>query len=230
MVDVSVVIPVYNGEKYLAETLNTVFNQTLKPSEIIVVDDGSDDKSCDMAESFGDRVRVIKLSRNKGSGAARNAGILHANGEYLAFLDADDLWVFDKLEKQIHFLSSHPEIKMVLGNVEQFISPELPPEHQKKLKPELKKMPGYVAGTMLLKKETFEKVGAFSETLELGEYIDWFSRAKDLGVTFKVLDDVLLKRRIHNSNMGIYKKQHMKDYTSLLRAALARKRNADKRE
>ncbi len=85
-------------------------------------------------------------------------------------------------------------------------------------------MPGYVAGAMLICKETFLKVGLLNEKLELGEYIDWFSRAKDMGLKFHLSDAVVLKRRIHTSNMGIYKRQHLKDYTAILREALARKR------
>ncbi len=90
---------------------------------------------------------------------------------------------------------------------------------------ELEKMQGFVAGAMLIKKATFLKAGLFNEKLELGEFIDWFSRAKDLGLTFHVMDEIVLKRRIHTTNMGIYKKQHLKDYTTLLRETLARKRN-----
>jgi hypothetical protein len=100
----------------------------------------------------------------------------------------------------------------------------LPDEHKSNLKSELDKMQGFVAGAMLIKKTTFLKAGFFNEKLELGEFIDWFSRAKDLGLTFQVLNEIVLKRRIHTSNMGIYKKQHLKDYTTLLRTALARKR------
>jgi hypothetical protein len=88
-------------------------------------------------------------------------------------------------------------------------------------------MPGYLAGPMLIKKETFLKVGLFNEKLELGEFIDWFSRAKDMGLSFHLLDSTVLLRRIHTTNMGIYKKQHLKDYTKLLREALARKRQAN---
>ena len=88
-------------------------------------------------------------------------------------------------------------------------------------------MPGFVAGTMLIKKETFHKVGMFSEKLHLGEFIDWFSRSQDLGLSYHLIPEILLKRRIHTNNMGSYKREHLKDYTSLLRDALARKRRSD---
>lgn len=220
---ISIIIPVFNTEKYLAEAIESVLSQTLKPTEIIVVDDGSTDKSVEIARQFEPLVRIISQA-NKGVGAARNVGIQETSGDFLAFLDADDFWTENKLEIQLSYLENNPKTDMVFGYVEQFISSELPDEHKSNLKSELDKMQGFVAGAMLIKKTTFLKAGFFNEKLELGEFIDWFSRAKDLGLTFQVLNEIVLKRRIHTSNMGIYKKQHLKDYTTLLRTALARKR------
>jgi glycosyltransferase involved in cell wall biosynthesis len=220
---ISVIIPVFNTEKYLAQAIKSVLEQTVQPDEIIVVDDGSTDKSVEVARHFEPRIKII-TQQNKGAGAARNAGIKQASGEYLAFLDADDLWVENKLKQQLSYLENHPETDMIFGIVAQFVSPELSAEHQSKLKTELEKMPGYVTGAMLIKHETFMKVGLLNEKLELGEFIDWFSRAKDMGLNYNLLDEIVLKRRIHTTNLGIYKKQNLKDYTSILREALARKR------
>ncbi|RLD45745.1 MAG: glycosyltransferase family 2 protein [Bacteroidetes bacterium] len=222
--EISVVIPVYNTEKYLDQAIESVLKQNEKPLEIIVVDDASSDNSINVAEQFGNKITLLKQPNNNGCGASRNRGIEHANGKYLAFIDADDLWTSGKLKNQLAYLENNPDIDMVFGMVEQFISPELSDIDKNKLRDELKKMPGYVAGAMLICKETFLKVGLLNEKLELGEYIDWFSRAKDMGLKFHLSDAVVLKRRIHTSNMGIYKRQHLKDYTAILREALARKR------
>ncbi len=221
---ISVIIPVYNTEKYLAEAMESVLAQEINPIEIIVVDDCSTDGSLKVAEQFGENIKLLKLGENKGPGSARNAGIKIATGKFLSFLDADDIWTNEKLVGQLTFLEEHPGMDMAFGQVEQFISPELPDEHKSKLRVELTKLPGYVAGGMLIRKDTFMKVGLFDEKLELGEFIDWFSKAKDLGLKYHVTDEVVLKRRIHTSNMGVTKREHLKDYTSLLRAALARKR------
>ncbi len=221
---ISVIIPVYNTEKYLAQAIQSVLKQEEKPLEVIVVDDGSTDGSVNVATKFGSQISLYQHQTNKGVGAARNLGVNNSKGEFLAFLDADDFWTAGKLKTQLAYLKNNPDIDMVFGQVEQFISLELPIENQNKLHAELKKMPGYVAGAMLIRRETFLKVGWFDEKLELGEYIDWFSRAKDMGLKFHMSNEVVLKRRIHTTNMGIYKRQHLKDYTSLLRAALARKR------
>ncbi|GAB6164120.1 hypothetical protein JCM19992_01200 [Thermostilla marina] len=97
---VSVVIPAYNSSRYLGATLRSVFAQTVRPQEIIVVDDGSEDDSAALAESFGPPVRVIR-QENRGESAARNRGIEAASSEWIAFLDADDLWAPTKLARQL---------------------------------------------------------------------------------------------------------------------------------
>jgi len=222
--NISVIIPVFNGEKYLGEAIKSVFNQEVKPFEIIVVDDGSTDNSAKIAQQFGHEIKLLKHEKNKGLPATRNLGIKQATGYYLAFLDADDLWLEGKLINQLTFLENNLNIDMVFGNAEQYISPELSGKNRKNLRDELKIMPGFAAGTMLIRNESFLKVGLFDEKLELGEFIDWFSRAKDRGLTYRMLDDIVLKRRIHTTNMGISKRRHLTDYTAILRAALARKR------
>ena len=224
---ISVIIPVYNARKYLGQAIESVLAQSLKPLEIIVVDDGSTDNSVAVAQEFEPDITLLKLAENNGAGAARNLGINKASGRYLAFLDADDFWVRNKLEIQLDYLKKNMAMDMVFGKVEQFISPELPDTSRQQLKANLKEMPGFSAGTILIKKEAFANVGLFNEKLELGEFIDWFSRAKDMGLRFHMLDEIVLKRRIHDSNMGVYKQQYLKDYTSILRAALERKRAKD---
>lgn len=116
---VSVVIPCYNGEAYLAETLRSALGQTHPVMEIIVVDDGSTDGSADLASSFGDSVRVVR-QQNGGEGSARNRGVLEARGELIAFLDADDLWHPRKIERQTAYLDEHPDIGAVTTDVAKF--------------------------------------------------------------------------------------------------------------
>jgi glycosyltransferase involved in cell wall biosynthesis len=96
---ITAIIPVHNGERHLAEAIQSVLAQTLPPGEIIVVDDGSTDASAAIAQSFGAPVRVL-AQPNLGPAAARNLGLAHATGDLLAFLDADDLWTPNKLARQ----------------------------------------------------------------------------------------------------------------------------------
>jgi glycosyltransferase involved in cell wall biosynthesis len=110
MKKVSVIIPVYGVEKYIAATVQSVLDQTYKNFEILIIDDASPDKSIDICQSFTDpRIKIIHQA-NRGLGGARNTGIRHAQGEYLAFLDGDDLWLPQKLEKQILHLENSPYV------------------------------------------------------------------------------------------------------------------------
>lgn len=224
---ISIIIPVFNAERYLAEAIESVLMQAVKHLEIIVVDDGSTDESAKVANTFKNDTCYL-LQENKGAAAARNLGISLAKGPLLAFLDADDVWTAHKLELQLKVLEDDPKLDMVLGNVEQFVSPELDAENRNRLRIELKIMPGYHVGTMLIKKKSFQQVGLFRENLQLAETVDWFSRAKEMKLHYKMLPEVVMKRRIHTTNQGLYKRQHMKDYVSVLKTALDRRRTENK--
>lgn len=105
---VSVITPLFNSEKYIAEAIDSVLNQTFKDFEMIIIDDHSQDNSINIVNSYSDpRIRLIRLKQNSGAGVARNKGIEEATGRFIAFLDSDDLWAPDKLEKQIDFMSSN---------------------------------------------------------------------------------------------------------------------------
>lgn len=107
---VSVIIPVYKVEKYIAATVKSVLEQTYKNFELLIIDDGSPDKSGEICQQFIDtRIQIIR-QENRGVSAARNTGIRHAQGEYIALLDADDLWLPSKLEKHIEHLENNPKI------------------------------------------------------------------------------------------------------------------------
>ena len=118
---VSVIIPVHNGGRYLRAALESVFAQTYRPFEVIVVDDGSTDDSGVIAQSFHD-VRYIHQA-NQGVAAARNNGIEAARGEFFAFLDQDDLWTPEKLKLQIAYLLSHPDLGYTLTQQQFFLEP-----------------------------------------------------------------------------------------------------------
>jgi len=226
---ISVIIPVYNGEKYLAEAIESVLAQTCRPIEIIVVDDGSTDRSADVARSFSEAVRYY-YQPNSGSGAARNTGVKTARGSLLAFLDADDLWVKEKLSCQMPMLEADPSPDMVFGHVSHFYSPDLDEGMRKKVACPAGALPGYHAGTLLIRRDTFLHVGLFNPALQCGEFLDWSFRAKEKGLKELLLPDVLMKRRIHSSNMGILKRNthtantHA-DYVRILKSSLDRRRN-----
>ena len=113
MAKVSVIIPAYNAMAYLPETVNTVLKQTFEDYEIIIVNDGSTDNIQEWGSQISDpRIKLIN-QKNQGPALARNTGIAHSQSQYIAFLDADDLWDAEKLKKQVHVLDTHPEVGLV---------------------------------------------------------------------------------------------------------------------
>jgi len=110
---VSVIIPLYNGARFIAETLDSVLSQTVPPSEVIVINDGSTDESPEIVRSYGDRVTLITVP-NGGECKARNIGCNHASSEWVAFCDSDDLWLPTKLEKQLRLAGEAPDVECVI--------------------------------------------------------------------------------------------------------------------
>ena len=222
---VSVIIPVYNYERYLGEAIECVLNQTHKNVEIIVVDDESTDKSADVAKSFADKgVRYFRQA-HAGIGPARNTGVEQAHGEFLAFLDADDRWPDEKLELQLRAFENDPALEMVFGQALQLQNgPAWEAGVKNKNLIVEGVVPGMVAGTMLIKREAFLRVGNFPGGIKVGEFIDWYARAVELQVRSLVLPDLFLWRRIHDSNQGVRERQSVSDYARVLKAKLDRKR------
>lgn len=116
LISVSVVIPAYNCENYIRRAIDSVLMQTRPADQIIVIDDGSKDKTADIVRTYGDKVILIQ-QENAGVSIARNAGIAAATGDWIAFLDADDEWLAEKLKLQTEHLKRHPDLKWTFGNL-----------------------------------------------------------------------------------------------------------------
>ena len=115
---VSVIVPVYNVEAYIEETVKSILAQTYENFEVLIIDDESPDRSVEIVQQFDDpRIRIIR-QKNRGLAGARNTGVRHAKGDYLAFLDSDDLWLPDKLEKHVAHLDSSPEVGLSFSQSE----------------------------------------------------------------------------------------------------------------
>ena len=114
MPKVSVVIPTYNRESFIEETIESVLNQTFKDFEIIVVDDGSTDNTKEKLKRFGTKIKLIE-QKNSERAVSRNNGVKNSNSEYIAFLDSDDIWIKDKLEKQVNILNTRPNVILAYG-------------------------------------------------------------------------------------------------------------------
>ncbi len=225
---VSIIIPVYNGERYVAEAIESAVSQTYRPIEIIVIDDGSTDETKRVVERFENDV-VYRYQINQGSSAARNTGVALANGEYLAFLDADDVWMSEKLERQMPVLIASSDIDLVSSYMQQFISPDLSEEEKVNVLLPPDEMDGFLATTVVVKKSSFERVGPFDTSWTVGEFMDWHLRARELGLRFYTIEKLLARRRIHSTNKGILLRSYEYERAQILKASLDRRRAAVKK-
>jgi glycosyltransferase involved in cell wall biosynthesis len=222
---VSIIIPVYNCGRYLAEAIESVLVQTYRPIQVVIVDDGSTDSSIQVARQYSES-STCYTQPHGGIAAARNKGVDLTQGEYLAFLDADDVWLEEKLARQVAALHRQPELDMVFGLVNQFISPELEDAVKRNLRVSLEPMQGYSAGTMLIKRASFLRVGLFETSWEIGEFVDWYAKATEKGLRSIMLEEVLTRRRLHDANQGVRLRESRKDYVRVLKAALDRRRQS----
>jgi len=216
----TVVIPAYNGEKYLAEALGSVTAQTDPASEVIVVDDGSTDATAEIARSFNTVSYVHQ--QNAGVGAALNHGSRLARGDFIAFLSADDVWKPQKLALQHGALQNAPN-RLVFGHMMHFLSPELVPDEASAVVCPEGPMPAFSAGTLLTRMDSFRANGPFNEGFSAGEFIDWYARACDLGFDVLMIDEVVSMRRVHPNNHST-RSLRRKSYTPVLKALLDRRR------
>ncbi len=192
---VSVVIPLYNAEPFVAEALESVFAQGYEPLETLVVDDGSTDRSAEIVKAWP--VRYL-AQEHSGIASARNAGVAAAGGDLIAFLDADDVWLPGSLERRVRHLRARPDVDFVLGGMEVFLEPGTAAPAW---------MPAWLAGTQhgqlqtfVGRREAFETVGPFDSAYAVGEDTDWLARAKDAGCRGELLSEPCARYRLHGSN------------------------------
>jgi glycosyltransferase involved in cell wall biosynthesis len=206
---VSVVIPAFNAERFLGEAIESVLAQSYAPLELIVVDDGSEDTTAEVAAGFPE-AQVIRQA-NAGPAIARNRGFAASSGELITFHDADDVMTSDKLAVQVDCLLADDGIGIVMGEQEVIVEAgsELPFWAEgSKVELEVPTRPAGVsdeppihAMTMLMRREVFERVGPFDPALCPAEDIDWALRAIEEEVEIARLPRVLLRRRVHPNSL-----------------------------
>ncbi|MCF6171947.1 MAG: glycosyltransferase family 2 protein [Bacteroidales bacterium] len=223
---VSTIITVNNGGLYIAEALQSILIQDFKNIEIIVIDDGSTDNTASVVQHCAPDVHYYHQEK-AGISAGKNLGVKKAKGTFFAFLDADDIWTEKKISTQLGRFNKNPSLDMVFGHVGHFFSPELSAEERKKHYCPGKAMPGISSGTMLIRSGSFYKVGLFDPHYRKGVFNDWYLRASELGLTFKMQKEVFLKRRIHQKNHGITNRDKSVDYVRMLKASLDRRRKKE---
>ena len=191
---ISVIIPVYNGERFLAEAVRSVLDQTLTPDEIIVIDDGSTDGTAALVQSMAAGIRYI-YQQNQGPAAARNRGLELASGDLIAFQDADDLWTAERLAIQVGLLACQPSLHAVIGRTRFIYEATVPTEPAAKL-------PHWFLGihSGLYRRSAFAVNGPFNTRLRYHEDIDWFRRARTAALIIRPHDEVVLLHRRHAAN------------------------------
>jgi glycosyltransferase involved in cell wall biosynthesis len=222
---ISCIVPVFNGERFLKEALDNIFEQSYRPLEVVVVDDGSTDGTKAVANSFGDKVRYLWQS-NAGPWVARNFGISAAKGEFLAFLDADDLWHGEKLVRHMARFQKRPELEVSVCMIQNFWVSELRQEEMKfKNDRRSKPIPGYVCPGIVCRRSQFEQVGLFNKDLQHAAATDWFLRANRKGTVVELLPEVLVFRRLHQLNRSrIHASNSQNEYLKILQTHLKERR------
>jgi glycosyltransferase involved in cell wall biosynthesis len=217
---VSVIIPVHNGARFIADALESVYIQNYEPLEIIIVDDGSTDDTSVVVRSFRD-IRYFR-QENRGVSSARNAGIGEGKGELVAFLDSDDCWAADKLNIQVGCLLKHPHIGYTLGMQRNFLESGIERPFWLREEHLQREHTGFLP-TSVIHKSVFEQVGLFNPAYRICEDVEWFSRVKDFGIPMMVVPEVVLYRRIHASNLSYQLKAGNPLLLAALRTSVRRK-------
>lgn len=207
---VSVVIPVWNGQRYVAEAMDSVLAQTHQDLELIVVDDGSTDATASIVEAYArkdPRVRLVR-QRNQGVASARNTGLEAAQGEWVACLDHDDVMLPHRLERQIAFIARHPEVR-VLGSICQYINAEgkqrgghtigAPIRSPADLAAMLKdgRLIGLTHPSVIMHRATIRALGGYDPATEPAEDLDLWMRVAEAGHLILQADEVLTRYRVH---------------------------------
>ncbi|MFM6307811.1 MAG: glycosyltransferase family 2 protein [Dolichospermum sp.] len=218
---ISVIIPCYNRERYLAEAIESVLDQTYPHIELIVIDDGSSDRSGEIAQSYP---LIYHYQTNGGIGAARNAGIALANGKFLAFLDSDDIWVKDKLAKQMAIFDTNLDIEAVFGYAQNFYSPELDENFRNRIRCPEQPIAAHLSSAMLINRSAFLRVGNFDTNLKISPDVSWYILAMEHQLQQITIPDVVYYRRLHESNSGIKERQYANERMHLIKAKLDRQR------
>jgi glycosyltransferase involved in cell wall biosynthesis len=193
---VSVVMTAWNAERFIEEAIASALGQTVPPAAVVVVDDGSTDTSASIAAAFGPRVTVLRRE-HAGIGPARTAGIAATSSEFVAFLDADDVWLTHKLERQLELMEADPSVEAVFCMIDEFHDDAYAP-------PAGVRQPrcgvaGALSSAALVRRDLIDRLGSFEAT-PVGEWVGWWARARAMAVHEACVPEVLMRRRLHEDN------------------------------
>jgi glycosyltransferase involved in cell wall biosynthesis len=220
---ISVIIPVFNGERFLREAVESALAQTYAVREIIVIDDGSTDGSLALAHALP--VTVLSQS-NQGVSAARNRAIERASGDWLAFLDCDDIWRPHKLKTQIELLQSDRAADYAVSSIHYFVEPGAGLPSWFHVNSHGDYDISYTPSTWLIPRDVWDRVGPFNESMRWVEDIDWLARANDLGLRFVRGEEPLVEKRVRDDSLTANVPEIKKGMLQALRESARRKKES----
>jgi glycosyltransferase involved in cell wall biosynthesis len=197
--DVTAIITVHNGERYVAEAVASVLGQRPPPGQVVVIDDGSTDATPEVLATFGDRLDVVRGPR-RGQAAATDTAVGMARGSLVAFLDADDAWPPGSLAIRVDHLAGDDSIDAVYGRTVQFLSPDCHDPHLRRFDP--RPMRAEVLGALLAHRSAFASLGPLEQAPSIAFGFAWVVHRSRAGLKSVGIDDVVLRRRIHDANFG----------------------------
>ena len=236
--DVSILIPVFNAEKYVREAIESCVSDKYS-CELVIVNDGSADESFNVVSRFMEECESDRDSadvaadekeklpvtfvtrRHKGQASSRNDAYRCARGRYILYLDADDCFLSGAIDLMMDTALQNPEAMLVSALCRDFISPDLTEEEASKLKINPDPYRRMLAGCMLLKREIFDTVGLYDESMPTSETAQWVLKIRDAGLRIHEIDNVVLARRYHKENLGRLNRQaQMSSYMAMIRNRL----------
>jgi glycosyltransferase involved in cell wall biosynthesis len=218
MTSYSVVIPAFNAERTLAAAIESVLSQTMMPAKVIVVDDGSTDRTAEIAGTYSPQVAIAQQT-NSGPGAATTRGFEAVTTPLVACIDADDIWVPDKASWQLDQLKKYPDLDAVFGWVKLFRHGQLP-------QMDAPVQENWGRSTMMMRLSTVRRIGPIIDPpgVRCGEMIDWLARARELNCKLEMMPVVMALRRIIPGSLSSARDTRGEGYLHVVKAALDRRR------
>jgi glycosyltransferase involved in cell wall biosynthesis len=220
---VTMIVAVHNGERYLRTALESLYAQDYEPFEVVFVDDGSTDGSATIAREF-EGLRYVH-QENQGLAAARNTGLSLAAGEFLGYLDDDDLIPPHKIRRQAEYLAANPEVGCVLGRQDITFEPGVDPPEWLTRDTIFGDLDGIPLVSAMIRTELLRAVGGFDISYPFAEDRDLFVRLREHGVRIEVIPEVLLFRRFHGQNMNFRLRPRKHPLLRSLKAKIERERD-----
>ncbi len=222
---VDVVMAAYQAEKYVTEALESIAAQSHADVRVFVTVDGATDRTRELVERFQARpLRCVVHEERLGIAAARNRALAEGDAEFVTFLDADDLWTRDHCARLLQALVADPALAGAHGRVEQFVCPRAPANVRSRLRQPQGDSSGLLAGALMVRREAFERIGAFDTRLAGGEFVDWMNRARAARFSFQPVDALVLRRRLHGENFTLRSSALKRDYLEVVRRRLQARR------